>query len=504
MLTTGTVTSAALAAERLGDSVIHQYVPLDIKPGFPPFDHQVQAFRRLTTRDGHEPQPTILTTGTGSGKTESFLFPLLDYCYRQAGRPGIKCIILYPMNALATDQANRLAKTIWQDGRLKGKLTAGLFIGVGKDGKQYPKDMAESHIIENRDSILDSPPDILLTNFKMLDYALMRNQYQRLWKLNLADPTLLRFLVLDELHTYDGAQGTDVANLIRRLKLKLDLQPGQLCPVGTSATMATGEGAPLLLAHYASRVFGETVGKEAIVTEKRVTTEGFFGKTKDDLHNRLPSLYKLKSTLMASGEDYATYLKRQLDVWQLDPAMDDVALGRELKSLRLVWDIVEICSRGLVTLGELMEQLNLVNEEFRKLPKQDGTKRFSPREAVVGSIVALIAKAKTTAEVPGGVIRLPLLYLQVQLWVRELSGILRHFSAEPSFTWKDKVEKEPRKAFPPYFCRECGSSGWLAVKHDNRNKLEDDISDVYQKYFSNHKNIFFVNTPDHQHIGVLA
>jgi len=481
-------------------------LPLEIAPGFPPFDHQVQAFRRLTTRDGHEPQPTILTTGTGSGKTESFLFPLLDYCHRHAARKGIKCIILYPMNALATDQAGRIAKAIWQDDRLKGKLTVGLFIGVGKDGKKFPKDMSETHVIENRESILSSPPDILLTNFKMLDYALMRNLYQDLWKHNLTDPSLLRFLVLDELHTYDGAQGTDVANLIRRLKLKLNMQPGQLCPVGTSATIGTGESAPDLLAEYATRVFGEPITRDALISENRVDTETFFGHDKAELFNRLPSPFKLQSTILQTGEEYEAYLKRQLDLWQIDPSADDVALGKELKSLRLVWDIVETASQGMLTVRELLVKLSQVNEEFRKLPEWDEVHQFSPKEAVVRSIFSLIAKAKTPAAVPGGFIRLPLLNLQVQLWIRELSGIQRHFTAEPSFTWRDKTEKEPRKAFPPYFCRECGASGWLAVKHDNRNKLEEDVVDVYKKYFSNHKNLFFINTdlPIHQHIGEYA
>jgi DEAD/DEAH box helicase domain-containing protein len=111
------------------------------------------------------------------------------------------------MNALATDQAKRLAEAIWNDERLKGKITAGLFIGEGKDKKKFPKEMGANHIIENRDNIIESPPDILLTNFKMLDYSLLRNQYHNLWYYNIEDPSLLQFLVLDELHTYDGAQG---------------------------------------------------------------------------------------------------------------------------------------------------------------------------------------------------------------------------------------------------------------------------------------------------------
>src|SRR3954452_6606809 len=78
---------------------------LDIAPPFLPYIHQITAFERLTGKDNHQPQHTLVTTGTGSGKTECFLYPLLDHCYRQAGRPGIKAIVLYPMNALAGDKA---------------------------------------------------------------------------------------------------------------------------------------------------------------------------------------------------------------------------------------------------------------------------------------------------------------------------------------------------------------------------------------------------------------
>ena len=140
-------------------------VPLEISPNYPPYKHQVEAWQRLST-GGKQAQPTLVTTGTGSGKTEAFLYPLLDYCYANKDRAGIKVIILYPMNALATDQARRIAEAIHADERLRGKLTAGLFIGEGKDAGKYPKSMGESNIIENRESILSSPPDILLTNFK--------------------------------------------------------------------------------------------------------------------------------------------------------------------------------------------------------------------------------------------------------------------------------------------------------------------------------------------------
>ena len=80
-----------------------EIIPLQIAPGFPPYDHQFKAFKRLTTQDNHKPQSTLVTTGTSSGKTECFMYPILDLCHKSEERKGIKIIILYPMNALATD-----------------------------------------------------------------------------------------------------------------------------------------------------------------------------------------------------------------------------------------------------------------------------------------------------------------------------------------------------------------------------------------------------------------
>jgi DEAD/DEAH box helicase domain-containing protein len=80
-----------------------------VRLDFPPYLHQEQAFQRLRDRAA---QATLIATGTGSGKTECFLYPILGYCWQQHGEPGIKAIVVYPMNALATDQARRMARVI--------------------------------------------------------------------------------------------------------------------------------------------------------------------------------------------------------------------------------------------------------------------------------------------------------------------------------------------------------------------------------------------------------
>ena len=275
-------------------------IPLEIAPDFPPYLHQLQAFRQLSMQNGNQPKPTLLTTGTGSGKTECFLYPILDYCYncnKYERQVGVKVIIMYPMNALASDQAKRLAETIWKDSRLKGKVTAGLFVGEGNDPKDYPRDMGEDHIIENRDAILDTVPDILLTNFKMLDYGLMRQRFSTLWKGNIdTDNKALKFIVLDELHTYDGAQGTDVANLIRRLKLKLNLPKGTLCPIGTSATIGNGPNSKSRLCEYASDVFGERFDETNVIEEHRIPVSEY---VTDGITN-LPNSSKVVSSVLTT------------------------------------------------------------------------------------------------------------------------------------------------------------------------------------------------------------
>jgi DEAD/DEAH box helicase domain-containing protein len=473
-------------------------LPLEIKPKFPPYKHQFEAFKRLHTNEGHKPEPTLLTTGTGSGKTESFLFPILDYCYKHRKESGIKVIILYPMNALATDQAKRLAEAIFENEKLKGIITAGLFIGEGKNKNKFPTTMGETHVIENREEIISNPPDILLTNFKMLDYGLMRHNYNKLWSHNFENPELLRFLVLDELHTYDGAQGTDVANLIRRLKLKLEIPKNHLCPIGTSATIGKGEDSVKLLTQYASDVFGETFLPESVIIEHRLSSDEFFTITEDKLDKFLPRLVGLQQSRLGLNEEYLRYIERQKKLWQIPETISAFQLASELKKLKIVKDISTICSDGVVNINQVIDRLNDINANFNNIVEYDAEYDYYPKEEVITSILALIAEAKADEKE-----RFPFLFLQIQIWIRELSGVLRVFAEQPKFTWRDKIGgKEEAAALPPYFCRECGASGWLANKQDNRNQFELDPLEVYEQYFSNHKNIYFVNYNTEAHYKI--
>lgn len=216
--------------------------------------HQAEAIRAARAGKNY-----VLTTGTGSGKSLSYIVPIVDHVLRTGpGKRQIKAIVVYPMNALANSQEEELRKFLghgYPDGR--GPVTFRRFTGQESE--------------EQREEIRLNPPDILLTNYVMLEYILTRPFDQRL--VEAAEG--LSFLVLDELHTYRGRQGADVALLARRVRDACKA-PDLRC-VGTSATLA-GPGSfaeqRAEVARVASRLFGTPVNADAVIGETlRAATE---------------------------------------------------------------------------------------------------------------------------------------------------------------------------------------------------------------------------------------
>ena len=471
-------------------------IPLDITPSFPPYKHQLQAFRQLSMKNGHKPEPTLLTTGTGSGKTECFLYPILDYCYhcnQYERQTGVKVIIMYPMNALASDQAKRLAETIWNDPRLKGKVTAGLFVGEGVNAQDYPRDMGEDHIIENRNAIIDTVPDILLTNFKMLDYGLMRQEFMPLWKGNIdTEEKVLRFIVLDELHTYDGAQGTDVANLIRRLKLKLNLPKTSLCPIGTSATIGNGEDSKARLCEYATNVFGEQFREDCVIEEHRIPVEEFI----DAVTMGLPDGKLIKECVFGSDDTVESYIRRLCKYWLKKSDATPVEAGQILRRMGITRDLLMALKDGILTVDELKDRLE-DNADFRRLRQQ-----YSDKTCMIAieNLLALVAYAKRPLS---GTKTVPMLYMQVQLWQRELSGILRYVQKEPEFVWRGSLKTDDdRVALPMYFCRDCGASGWISRRLATDDRYCSDIRTVNLAFANKEKEVVLLNTEMKRHEAV--
>ncbi|MGV9752210.1 DEAD/DEAH box helicase [Nocardia farcinica] len=194
----------------------------------------------------------VLTTGTGSGKSLAYIIPIVDRVLRQQRQPGVKAIIVYPMNALANSQVGELTKFLrWGYPEGGEPVTFARYTGQERG--------------EDRERILRDPPDILLTNYVMLDLVLTRPEERR----RLVDAAKgLQFLVLDELHTYRGRQGADVAMLVRRVRDACE-SPNLQC-VGTSATMATsGTTAEMrhVVAEVATNLFGAEVTADRVIGE---------------------------------------------------------------------------------------------------------------------------------------------------------------------------------------------------------------------------------------------
>jgi len=460
---------------------------LVIQPSFAPYLHQYEAFKRLSTRN-NDPKPVILTTGTGSGKTESFLFPLLDYCYQNLGKPGIKAIILYPMNALATDQARRLAKEIYNfkdsNGEfvLRDKIRAGLFIGEGKaKGKNRPTRMEEERIIEDRDTLIQSPPDILLTNFKMLDFSLMQARFNNLWKHNYLNTSLLKFIVLDELHTYDGAKGSDVANLIRRLKLKLSLDNNQLVPVGTSATMAGGDAGKEELVKFFSQIFGIVVDKNAVIEETRKHSEMFFAETLKEPDFDFSTISQCD---FYETDEYETYIQRQLQLWGY--SNDQSILIDQLKQNRWLFELVLLASNGVVELEETIKYW--VSKCF-----PDGNVDDKIGHKLVQSLTGILSFAKELS----GTRYFPFVYFQTSYWLRSLHRILKKMQPSPLFAWESDLNPNDNlKSLPPYYCRDCGGSGWLGIKKEKNEHLENEMAKTRLLFMAEKKkkNLYFISS----------
>jgi len=210
------------------------------------YKHQSEAIR--IAAGGHN---YVLTTGTGSGKSLAFMIPIIDHVLKHGSGRGIRAIIVYPMNALANSQEGELEK----------------FLGRETDSHRPPVRFARytgQESRERKEEIRENPPDILLTNYVMLELLLTRPHEKTLVRAAKG----LQYLVLDELHTYRGRQGADVAMLVRRARQAFDAKSLQC--IGTSATIA-GSGSyddqRAEVAHVASRLFGAEVHTEHVIGE---------------------------------------------------------------------------------------------------------------------------------------------------------------------------------------------------------------------------------------------
>lgn len=210
------------------------------------FRHQAEAIRK-----GNDGKGFVVTSGTGSGKSLTYLSTIFNYLFKNKGQPGIKAIIVYPLNALINSQDSAIRSF---ESNYRKRTGNDLPFTI----KKYTGQTVD------RDSIINNPPDILLTNYMMLELLMVRQGDEPLRKAFLNN---LKFLVYDELHVYKGRQGADVSLLNRRIKSACT-NKNIIC-IGTSATMASGslDEQKETVAKVASDFFDTTFSANDVIVE---------------------------------------------------------------------------------------------------------------------------------------------------------------------------------------------------------------------------------------------
>lgn len=291
----------------------------------PLYTHQYEAMCCAEKLENHAEKPAVVVTaGTGTGKTEAFLLPILNELYTSPMKQeGVKCIILYPMNALVNDQVGRLYH--WLQGQTHVRLFH--FTSETPENKR-PADRygipdwdacrvrtrQEARGLENPKTgrtqnppNLDQVPDILVTNYSMLEYMLCRPQDSVFFGPG------LRAVVLDEAHLYTGTLAAEIALLLRRLAIRCQVSPSDILHMATSATLGTGNQNDLK--RFAATIFSKPINRVRVIEGRatRVALDKSAPPMRDSTPDDLIKRDWLDSPLMTYDEDMQPILTEDPD-----------------------------------------------------------------------------------------------------------------------------------------------------------------------------------------------
>lgn len=433
----------------------------------PLYQHQEESIRKVSAG-----RNVIVATGTGSGKTEAFLYPILFDMYREfkAGTlgPGVRALILYPMNALANDQRERLGEicAILKNERSPFHFTFGQYVGETPNDERDSRRNASEHIgnrkpgeLVLRSEMRTTPPNILLTNYSMLEYLLLRPADSELFDNGRA--TWWKFLVIDEAHQYRGSKGIEMAMLIHRLKQRLregGRTEGFRC-IATSASLVGEEGDNSKVARFASDLFGEMFEEaDLIVGEKEEIKDA--------------------SPMPLEVDDYK-YLRTVLDGTQADDSRLTALCNRHGvrfspadNSSRSIASLLESDNRScllrrLIT-GNPLEIKEVADQTFADVAVSD-------RVPTLAELVSLLMKVRSPES------QAPLLSARYHLFLRSLEGAFVSYWPQKRVVLDRKDNVDGSKAFEVALCRECGQHYF--VGREVNGELVEAVRDQSQSDF---------------------
>lgn len=242
-----------------GDNVdSEQRFPEDRRP----YKHQTESWKAMLGEP--KGKTIVVTSGTGSGKTECFMVPVLQDLVNQNEKEAIQAIFLYPLNALMDSQRKRVAA--WCKA-LDPQVTFAIYNGDTEESSNKQEDRDASPELISRDAIRDTPPQILFTNPTMLNYMLLRNKDRPILDKSRGQ---LRWILLDEAHTYTGSAAAELALQLRRVLQAFDVTVDQVNFAVTSATMGDPEEAQIRLKTFVSQLTGKKPEDIVIIGGQRI------------------------------------------------------------------------------------------------------------------------------------------------------------------------------------------------------------------------------------------
>ncbi|WP_417681886.1 DEAD/DEAH box helicase [Pseudidiomarina aquimaris] len=275
--TPGKKSFAELSPELLHPQLIktlHEAPKYSFDKSIKPYKHQVEAWRVLTDK---KPRSAVITTGTGSGKTECFMVPILDDLIReqqasQGPLIGVRALFLYPLNALINSQQERL--DAWTQ-QYEGDIRFCLYNGKTEHRANKPEVRKRQARLKNqilsRELLRKEPAPILMTNSTMLEYMLIRQVDSPILEISKQQQSL-RWIILDEAHTYVGSQAAELSLLLKRVVNAFGRQSRDIRFVATSATIADAN-AEEKLQHYLADLAGVPIEQVSVITGRRVTPQ---------------------------------------------------------------------------------------------------------------------------------------------------------------------------------------------------------------------------------------
>ncbi|MBW2703779.1 MAG: DEAD/DEAH box helicase [Deltaproteobacteria bacterium] len=433
----------------------------------------IHKHQELTLRHVKSGKHTVVATGTGSGKTEAFLMPLVDHALHlrdEKAPDGITAILVYPMNALADDQLRRLRPLLAGTG-----ITFGRYTGVTpKDGSPGNGQLTEQRAYTpkelellaqgkedqvpipfeecySRQDIRDRRPRLLLTNYSQLEYLLLRDR-----DLDMFREAPLRFLVLDEVHTYTGALGSEVSCLLRRIRHVARKGADEVICIGTSATVQESQGR--IDAHgatrkFASRLFGVNADHVELVTEhyrrQEVPRERLFTPEQpEDSRGLLAAILDKTRQLQLRDEvsdlpDEVLTLCEQLCGRAAPEAADNMARAyRLLAGSGVLWLLID-----------LFKSPNLLAQALPRLRALDAQR--ADDEACIAELLAYLTLGALVQQEGE-----PLLRPKLHYFVQGYQGLGCVLDAagkpEVKFDLEAGPAKDGARIFPLWLCRSCG------------------------------------------------